>query len=841
LLHGIEIGQRARFNVSVNRLRPPLPLRRSFYGPFHFCALLLTLFVSNSSAACPVNGLLGYWPLNGSAADASDCGNDGFVSGAVGTVGYDGSSNGAYEFDGSNDAIGLGTSHVLDPPLPITFSFLIRHDCLGKRCQIFMNDPSSNYVGIGISLLASGVIDAFYGDGGTPSPLNRRSASSSVILSPGVWYHVAVVIVGPTDFRFYFDGVQESPGSISYSGTGGALAYDHLSALIGLDTVSNYPFDGDIDDVRFYNRILTASEIEGFNPASCVGVDGLRGHWPISGNAEDLTPCKNHGTAFGASLTPDFTGNPVGAYHLDGSEINMGRSSVLKPELPITVSMLVNHSCLISTGCVLFENDSDTGTSYSGVTVLLTGGFGLYAQYGDGGNASSVTRRSASVPSFVSGGSWHHIAVVFVSSSDFRFYLDGVQFDPGDVNYDGSGDPLLYEREPMRIGQAGSLGGSFAAYTGDVDDIRIYDKALTSGEIAELNFLSCVGANGLLGYWPMDGDATDATDCQNHGTANGATLTTDRDAASNMAYDFDGVDDSITLGDSPVLKPPLPLSVTMWVRSDCPTGSCDLIYFDPAGGVYTGVRIYISNGVVGITYGDGGTATSAHRRTAFATNAFTPGVWQHLAVVVQGPTNMQIYIDGVAEPVTYSGSGGSLAYLGGTVFVGLGGSWHDGGIDELRIYNRALSAPEVVNVANDDFDGDGLDIEAEQAIGTNPEYADTDADGRCDGSIPVPPCVANDNCPNVSNGLQENNDAFQAGDACQCGNVDEVGGIDATDLLRAREYVVGRTGPPLPGLEKFCDVNDDQACDVEDLYIIDRASHGASATILDRCDVYLGQ
>jgi hypothetical protein len=35
--------------------------------------------------------------------------------------------------------------------------------------------------------------------------------------------------------------------------------------------------------------------------------------------------------------------------------------------------------------------------------------------------------------------------------------------------------------------------------------------------------------------------------------------------------------------------------------------------------------------------------------------------------------------------------------------------------------------------------------------------------------------------------------------------------------------------------------NDDQACDVKDLYIIDRASHGASATILGRCDIYLGQ
>jgi hypothetical protein len=153
--------------------------------------------------------------------------------------------------------------------------------------------------------------------------------------------------------------------------------------------------------------------------------------------------------------------------------------------------------------------------------------------------------------------------------------------------------------------------------------------------------------------------------------------------------------------------------------------------------------------------------------------------------------------------------------------------------------------PHVTDPLNDDTDGDGLLDGDEIAINTDPTDPDTDGDGHCDGpSDPgglACPGGVSDNCPNVSNAGQEDNDLFSAGDACQCGNVDGAGGIDATDLQRIREFVVGANQPPPPNLPDFCDVNDDQACDVGDLFVLQRAINGASAVIQDRCDVYLGQ
>jgi hypothetical protein len=60
-----------------------------------------------------------------------------------------------------------------------------------------------------------------------------------------------------------------------------------------------------------------------------------------------------------------------------------------------------------------------------------------------------------------------------------------------------------------------------------------------------------VPANGLVGWWPFNGNANDESGNGNNGTVNGATLTNDRFGNSNMAYSFDGVDDNIEIIDNP--------------------------------------------------------------------------------------------------------------------------------------------------------------------------------------------------------------------------------------------------------------------------------------------------
>ena len=69
---------------------------------------------------------------------------------------------------------------------------------------------------------------------------------------------------------------------------------------------------------------------------------------------------------------------------------------------------------------------------------------------------------------------------------------------------------------------------------------------------------------GLVAYWPMDGNAEDASGNGNDGTVSGATLVEDRNGNTNSAYYFDGVNDMINIGNN--VKPAFPISVSVWFK-----------------------------------------------------------------------------------------------------------------------------------------------------------------------------------------------------------------------------------------------------------------------------------
>jgi len=210
------------------------------------------------------DGLRGYWRFDGSAADQSGCGHDGSVMGAALAPDADGTPNSAYAFDGVDDYIDLGASSALKPPLPVTISAYLKNECpAATNCWIFENDAyPTSYVGVSFAISDNGLY-AQYGDGNGASSISRRSATTFTLLSPGVWYHVAVVIAGPTDFRFYVDGSRVDPGQVVLGGTGGSMVYFGNNAQIGLDGgVFDAHFDGDLDEVRFYGRALSEEEIQ---------------------------------------------------------------------------------------------------------------------------------------------------------------------------------------------------------------------------------------------------------------------------------------------------------------------------------------------------------------------------------------------------------------------------------------------------------------------------------------------------------------------------------------------------------------------------------------------------
>ena len=105
---------------------------------------------------------------------------------------------------------------------------------------------------------------------------------------------------------------------------------------------------------------------------------------------------------------------------------------------------------------------------------------------------------------------------------------------------------------------------------------------------------SYVPTNGLVGWWGFNGNAQDGSGNGNHGTVNGATLTTDRFGNQNGAYDFDGVNDYVDLGDMSAYIDNLgQFTLSYWVNSE-------LLFYGYQGNLSGGVFAHWVNHSAGV-------------------------------------------------------------------------------------------------------------------------------------------------------------------------------------------------------------------------------------------------
>ncbi len=155
---------------------------------------------------------------------------------------------------------------------------------------------------------------------------------------------------------------------------------------------------------------------------------------------------------------------------------------------------------------------------------------------------------------------------------------------------------------------------------------------------------------------------------------------------------------TVNLGTSALLKPPLPISFSLWLwkaasYSSVTNDACfnnDGI-FGPTN--YSGVGLEDGgSSTVEIDFGDG---TAFGRRSKVGTTSLSLQTWYHIVGVLRGATDMSIYVNGVDDGGSYSGTGGALAYTGQAATIGKYGThYFNGQIEGFRLYNRGLSDKE---------------------------------------------------------------------------------------------------------------------------------------------------
>ena len=359
--------------------------------------------------------------------------------------------------------------------------------------------------------------------------------------------------------------------------------------------------------------------------------------------------------------------------------------------------------------------------SSSGV-VTNSGSSGLFFAYGQSGYAfyikgdnklafGQVGVSEVSAPNFtITDTNWHHVAVTrkgpaFTGGTQTIFYLDGVADTPT-----GYAPPFTFTTNAA-IGSRGDAQTS-DVFFGAIDELGIYDRALPAADIAAIYNAGTAGKckplattapdNQVL-WLAGDGDANDSSGNGNNGILeNGAAFQVGK---VGQGFRFDsfapGTSAQITVPDNANQNGGSNLTVEAWInpislphggtilqkRTSGNSGGYVLEATQPTGGGQpNGLQFVI---MIGGVY-----------QTLNPANIVTTNAWQHVAATYDGAF-MRIYVNGVE--VANRPQTGAIDNVAAPILIGrnaVAGIGFQGGIDEIGLYNRALSATEIQSISN---------------------------------------------------------------------------------------------------------------------------------------------
>jgi len=206
--------------------------------------------------------------------------------------------------------------------------------------------------------------------------------------------------------------------------------------------------------------------------------------------------------------------------------------------------------------------------------------------------------------------------------------------------------------------------------------------------------------SGLIAYYPFNGNADDESGNNFDLTVHGAALTSDRNGSASKAYHFNGIDATMDVPPFTGTDSLQTFAVSVWVKAE-----------KKGGFLYAFVNS-LSPGATEYQYLYGDTTTNNLTVANMITHYYSTGgstskffqvavrdmtsEWTHL-VLVQDHTRTALYVNDVKastealDPLSISYAGGGL--IGAMPGQDLG--HFAGGLDELRFYNRALTAEEI--------------------------------------------------------------------------------------------------------------------------------------------------
>lgn len=408
---------------------------------------------------------------------------------------------------------------------------------------------------------------------------------------------------------------------------------------------------------------------------------GLVGHWTLDGvdynsntnRVTDKSAYANHGINNGATLTTDRLGNSEGAMSFDGSA-SFTTDKIFSDD--------INQEWTVTGWVYLDRNDVDQYfNNFNRGNKIIHSSTKKALLYANSGDNDHYTYSSGTIPT----GQWLHFSYVYrTSDRTCKFYLNG-EFDKSSTNYHEADVPSGFSSSTI-FGQS---------FDGKMDDVRVYNRALSDEEIKLLydsykpKVVSGSTQKGLILDMPLKYRYTKSE-------TTGSEIMTDRTPYSNdgtnhnavVGEDFTSFEGSSWVGEieDPNFLEPEAITVSSWINMDVDAPTDRNIWLTK----WYGYSMEITADTR-IPYfrlrGPGDTVSNT---------SLTLGQWHHFVGTYDSSIGGRVYLDGnlvgtrsTSTAITYSRSFplNIGRYAGGIYFKG--------DISDVKIYDRAITASEV--------------------------------------------------------------------------------------------------------------------------------------------------
>ncbi len=588
-------------------------------------------------------------------ADASGNGNGGTVGAAAWTTA--GKYNKALVFNGTSSLVSINDSASLHLQAAMTLEAWVNPTAVTASWRDVIYKGNDNYY-----LMATTHLNSVPASGGTIAGAGTDVFGTGA-LALNTWAHLAVTYDGAA-LRLYVNGTQ-----VATKAQTGQIQVSVNPLQIGGDQFYGQYFKGTIDEVRVYNLALTAAQVQ-----------------------SDMNTPIGAGTPDGQAPTAP---GGLAATAVSASQINLSWTASTD-NVGVTQYLIERQGGGVAT---FTQVATAAGTTYSNTGLAASTAYTYRVRASDAagnlsGYSSTATATTQAAPDGQAPTAPSGLAATAVSASQINLSWTASTDNVGVTQY-------LIERQGGGVAtftQVATAAGTTYSNTGLAASTAYTYRVRASDAAGNLSGYSSTAtattqsiSTGLVAAYSFDeGTGTALNDKSGNGNngviAAGTWATTGK---YGKALVFNGTSTKVTINDSPSLRLQTGMTLEAWINPTAVSSAWRDVIYKGNDNYYLMATTHLGS------VPDGGGIFAGAGSDLFGTTAIALNTWVHLATTYDG-TTLRLFVNGVqvaskAQTGSIMTSANPLQIGGDDIF----GQFFKGTIDEVRVYNVALTAAQI--------------------------------------------------------------------------------------------------------------------------------------------------